>query len=50
MVYCVCCNCESDDLKLSDNEKYLICNKCGESQYIRDLEIGFCEYNIKEEN
>lgn len=43
MVCCVCVNCNSTDVKLSDNEKYLICNNCGNSDYIRDLEIGLVE-------
>lgn len=41
MVCCVCLNCNSNDLKLSNDEKYLICNNCEDRQYIRDLEVGF---------
>ena len=38
MVYCVCSNCNSDDMKL-ENDKYLVCNECGSREYVRDIEI-----------
>lgn len=43
-VYCVCGNCDSKDMSLSGDSKYLICNNCLEKVYIRDLDIGFGEY------
>lgn len=49
MVYCVCGNCDSTNLSLSNNEKYLICNDCQNKEYIRDLEIGFGENDKNEE-
>lgn len=48
MVYCVCGNCDSINLSLSNDGKYLICNDCKGKEYIRDLDIGFGENNIKE--
>lgn len=41
MVIVYCSNCNSDNVKLDCTEKYLICQNCGDKQYIRDLEIGF---------
>lgn len=43
MVHCVCSNCNSTDMKLSGDTKYLICNNCLDKTYIRDLDIGFSE-------
>lgn len=48
MVCCVCINCNSHDMILSGDLKYLICNNCGNRDYIRDLEIGLIE--VKEKN
>lgn len=45
MVFCVCTECNSKDMKLSGDEKYLICNKCGDKNYIRHIDIiGLEEY------
>ncbi|MGG7144909.1 hypothetical protein ACQPVP_15820 [Clostridium nigeriense] len=43
MVVVYCLECGSEDVKLDGAEKYLICGKCGDRQYIRDLEIGLEE-------
>ena len=41
MVHCVCMNCNSKDMKLSGNEKYIICNNCGEKEYIGCSVVGY---------
>lgn len=48
-VRCVCTNCNSIDMKLSGDSKYLICNNCLEKVYIRDLDIGFSEVKQNDE-
>lgn len=42
MVYCICNNCYAKDMKL-ENDKYLVCNKCGNRQYLRNLDLEFEE-------
>lgn len=44
MVYCICSNCNSIDMRL-ENDKYLVCNKCDSRQYIRDLDIDLVNGN-----
>lgn len=48
MVYCVCGNCDSKNLSLSNGGKYLVCNECGSKEHIKDLDLGFGEINSKE--
>lgn len=47
MVSAYCLNCGSENVKLDDSEKYLVCNSCNDREYIRDLEIGLTEFNSK---
>lgn len=48
MVYCICSNCNSKDIVLSEDNKYLICTDCSDKTYIDDLDIGFEENNSDE--
>ena len=41
MVYCVCMNCNSNDMELSTNKKFITCNNCGEKEFVGCSVVGY---------